>query len=213
MNAVIRPAAATQDWEEISKICCETANSGKPISTERWPFFGELWTGPYRELLPNWCLVAEDGNTIIGYLTGCPNTEIFKQGRFWRFDAKLALKVLLRQFTWNTDTKRFLKRLFKVERGPEEMFSRDIKRQLHKEFPAHLHINLREGQRGGGVGRKLMETHFEMLKENRVPGVHLFCGHGPVEFYKRLGFHVLATIEFKPGVLVFAMVRKTAQEF
>lgn len=61
-------------------------------------------------------------------------------------------------------------------------------------YPAHLHINLDEGWRGGGIGRALIEALVVELARRGVPGVHVVTGQQSrnVSFYRRAGFTQVA---------------------
>jgi GNAT superfamily N-acetyltransferase len=194
------------DWSDIRRICCETGKAGAPIEESRWSFFGENWIGPYQKVIPEWTWIAKDEkNSVIGYLTGCPDTAAFEKKRLIRFDFPLILLIFHKRYAMNADVKRYLKRRFGLEKGPEHHFPANVHSMLKTLYPAHLHINLNEKTRGGGIGRKLVETYFDALREKRICGVHVFCGDGPVRFYERLGFQILHTIEFRPGVNVHCM--------
>lgn len=201
-----------QDWIAIRTICCLTANVGKPIEESRWPFFAELWIGPYQKFLKDWTFVLVKESRVIGYLTGCSNTSHFNSAKLWKFTVPLFFKTLFRivigSYPFNGDVKRFLKRTVRLDHWPEELFSETAKEVLKSEYKAHLHINLLEEARGSGGGRMLMEHYFSKLKDNGVKGVHLYCGEGPMTFYRKLGFEELERIEFRPGAPVFALVKK-----
>lgn len=195
-----------RDWLEIRRICCETGKSGAPVEQTRWRFFGEHWIGPYQRVMPEWTWIAiHENNSVIGYLTGCPDTKALNRKRILRFDLPLVLSILHKRYPINTDVKRYLKRRFGLEKAPDQFFPENVHSMLKTLYPAHLHINLDEKARGSGVGRKLVEAYFEALREKRICGVHVFCGDGPVRFYERLGFHNLHTIEFRPGINVHCM--------
>jgi len=205
--------ARPEDWLSIREICCKTGNAGKPIDRVRWPFFGELWVGPYQKLLSDWCFVAESDHQILGYLTGCPNSTAFERKKALLFTPSLLLQILVgnflrNKFPKNNDTRRFVRRSLGIEKGPEACFSEPTHQRLRDEYPAHLHINLDENARGRGLGKQLQETYFEALREKGVPGVHLFCGANPVPFYEKTGFSILKKIVFGAGIPIFLMVKK-----
>ncbi|MEK6577694.1 MAG: GNAT family N-acetyltransferase, partial [Bdellovibrionota bacterium] len=201
----IRKASHKSDWEEIRRICCETGNYGSPIDPVRWPFFAEHWIGPYQSLLHDWTWVAESKGRVAGYLTGCPNTALFEKKKLVRFNLKTALSIALGKYRYNSDVKRFLKRALHLSQGPEQCFTRKIKKMLIEQFPSHLHINLDSSIRGCGAGRALCTHFFKSLKEKQIPGIHVFCGPDPLGFYEQLGFRELGQVEFRPGVKVYAM--------
>jgi len=52
---------------------------------------------------------------------------------------------------------------------------------------------------GQGLGRKIINTFTDRLKELNVPSLHLEVGkrnEGAVAFYERVGFHRIAEYEF-----------------
>lgn len=205
---LVRKAGSAEDWRAIREICCKTARSGQPIERERWPFFGELWIGPYQTILSDWTLVAVTPDRVLGYLTGCPDTASFERAKSWRFTPKLAAKVILGHFKRTSDTRRFLRRVLLRERPAESFFRRETRARLAREFPAHLHINVESEARGQGVGAMLMSDYLSQLARAGVRGAHVFCGPRPVEFYRRSGFELIERIEFSPNVPVFALARK-----
>jgi predicted N-acetyltransferase YhbS len=91
-----------------------------------------------------------------------------------------------------------------LARARKRCFSRSLQQRIALAYPAHLHINIDAGYRRMGVGRRLIEDYFAGLRSHGVHGVHLFCGAGPVEFYRRLGFQKLESAEVN-SVLTFAL--------
>lgn len=77
-------------------------------------------------------------------------------------------------------------------------------------FPAHLHINLDEGWRGGGIGQALIEAVVAELARRRVPGVHVVTGRTSrnVSFYRKAGFAEVAapTWDGKPLVMLGRLI-------
>lgn len=204
---LIRKAASAEDWLGIRELCCRTGDNGAPVARERWPFFGEQWIGPYQKLLPGWTWVADAEGVVIGYLTGCPETGAFARRRFFRWTPRLLFAALSGRPGRSVDTRRFARRALGLERAPADCFSREVRRRLRREFPAHLHMNVDAACRGLGLGKRLALEFFAALSRAGKPGgVHVFCGPDPVRFYESVGFRVLGTIELK-GAVVHAMGR------
>lgn len=192
-------------WSDIRDICCATGNGGNPIDKSRWDFFSEQWVGPYQRLIPGWTYVVLSGESVVGYLTGCPSTRSFNFIRKPLFDLLLALKVIFGRFNKNNDTRRFLRRFFRLDKGPEESFSPQTLRHVYKRYPAHLHMNLLSNARGKGAGRQLIQAFAKDLQERNITGIHLFCGEDARKFYLKMGFTDIAQIEFRPNVNVYLM--------
>jgi hypothetical protein len=193
----------SSDWIKIREICCATGSAGQPIDPSRNPFFGELWTRPYRDSKHCFNYVVQtDERLTAGYLTGCADTRALEQERFFRVILPLALGILVKRYAWNSDTKRFLRQLFHLEKTPQDQFKeeygKDFLIQLEQDYPAHLHVNLLKPFRSSGVGAQLVEAFCADLSEHSVKGVHLYCGDGPLAFYQKNGFEILASIQFKP---------------
>ena len=204
---VIRPAQGS-DWPRIREICCLTGRLGEPIASERFPFFGQYWVGPYQAFEKNWSFVSEVDGQIAGYLTGAPDTRRHERLTQLIHHPLLLAAVVARQYPMNDDVKRFVRRFLRIEKGPNESFPRDLWRTLHREYPAHLHTNTDSPFRGRGLGAALIERYRQELLRARVPGVHLFCGEKPLNFYRRAGFEELARVEFKPEVWVYCLGRR-----
>ncbi len=175
----------------------------------RWRFFGEFWVGPYERFLPEWTYTLRDpAGSVIGYLTGAPDTsriEIAKRFKHW---PRLWAGIASGRFPWNADTRQFARRRLGLEKGPESLFSAETERSIRERFPAHLHINLRPEFQGQRAGDRLLGAYFTDLRHARVSGVHVRCGQGPLGFYLRTGFQVLQQIEYRPGVFVFTLGKR-----
>jgi GNAT superfamily N-acetyltransferase len=61
-------------------------------------------------------------------------------------------------------------------------------------FPAHLHINVDNGQRSQGIGALLISAFQEHARSMGCPGMHIVTGAGMrnVGFYEKLGFREVA---------------------
>ncbi len=213
----IRNAGSPSDWEAIREICCETGRAGEPIEASRREFFAELWIAPYQERCARWAYVAEDETgapggkpRIAGYLTGCADTVGLRRNRWLGMTVPLLIQIALGRYEWNSDVKRFLKRTFGLERSPESLFDGRFLDRLERDYPAHLHVNLRKPYRSSGLGAKLVDQFCADLVDGGVGGVHLFCGQGPLKFYLKNGFEKLASIDFR-GIPVHALGRKLAR--
>jgi GNAT superfamily N-acetyltransferase len=207
----IRLARTPEDWRAIHALCCRTGDGGDSIERSRWPFFGELWIGPYRRLAPDWAYVADQDGTIVGYLTGCPDTSGFRRARALAVTLPLLVDVARRRYTWNADTRHFVRRTLRLERGPEEAVRAQGPRRLETDYPAHLHMNVEAAARRHGIGGALLARFVEDLRGRRVPGIHLYCGAPPRGFYLRHGFEELRALELRSGTWVHLLGRRLSQ--
>ena len=71
-------------------------------------------------------------------------------------------------------------------------------------YPAHLHINLAEAARSGGVGTQLVKTFCTRLRADGLPGVHVVTGaHSRNRaFYDRLGFTVVRALDWNGAAII-----------
>lgn len=165
MVSIERPSSEA-DWEQMRAICTET--SARPVPEESRAAFGRLWIDPYRRWAPGWAYVARgrDGG-VVGYLTGCVSTATF-----------LILSGLLGP---------------RPILGANLRFPKTLLARLLWRYPAHLHVNVREGHRGG-TGRALMERFERDAVAGGAAGAHVFCGERPRGFYLKLGYEELGCV-------------------
>ncbi|HMF47316.1 MAG TPA: hypothetical protein VK603_01645 [Candidatus Saccharimonadales bacterium] len=201
-----RPAESPL-WAEIRTLCCRTGDNGGPIAKERWEFFAKLWVEPYERFLPEWTYVALFEESVVGYLTGCPDSRKFARMKAWRMTLPLLLQIVLGRYRHTPGAHGFGRRAFGLSQIAERGFSRELRRSVEVDYPAHLHVNVDEGYRRMGIGRRLIENYLGDLRSSEVVGVHLFCGADPVEFYRLLGFEILGSAQFR-GASIFSLGRK-----
>lgn len=79
-------------------------------------------------------------------------------------------------------------------------------------YPSHLHINVKPGHQGLGIGHDLMASFFERCRESGSPGIHVVTGSRSraVRFYRACGFAPIPTPDADPdlALLVFALAPK-----
>ena len=87
----------------------------------------------------------------------------------------------------------------KAERFPNA--NRELER-FYPEYPAHIHIDILKEYTGNGVCSKLMQALFEVLKEEKVPGICVLVDTNnkrAVRFYEKMGFKAF---EENPGIML-----------
>lgn len=159
-------------------ICVET--SARPVPEDRRVAFGRLWIDPYRRWAPGWAYVAREQGAVVGYLTGCASTAPF-----------LFMSGLLGP---------------RPSLGANLRFPKALLARLLRRYPAHLHVNVREGHRGG-VGRTLVERFERDVSAGGAAGVHVFCGERPLGFYLKLGYEELGRVTLGKS-LIFALGKR-----
>ncbi|KAB8169673.1 GNAT family N-acetyltransferase [Streptomyces sp. 3MP-14] len=173
------------DRDDLADICVRTAHAGED-ATGRYAepeIFPAIFATPYAELEPELVFVADNGERAIGYILGTADST-----RFYADFRDRWLPTVADRFpaptppvTGQDDGLRYLLH------HAEDMLVPEIA----AEYPAHLHIDLLpEGQRQG-LGRRLMETFVNALRERGVPALHLSMNPANTNaraFYDRIGF-------------------------
>ena len=178
-----------EDRPSIREISFETAFMGRPADvffTDQ-EILADTLTAYFTDHEPGSCFVAEADASIVGYLIGAKNKRAL--GRIFLFNIlpRLFFKALLCGTFLNSKNRAFvfycLKSYFKGEFQMPD-FSKD--------YPATLHINIRQGFRGQGVGAKLMGVYLQYLTLQKVKGVHMSTmSNEATVFFQSQGFEVL----------------------
>lgn len=176
-----------EDREAVRKICYATGLMGEPIDHFFGCFdlFADYWMNYYTDHEPESAFVAELDGRVIGYLVGCKDTSVQQEVQ------KSVIMPRIRRRLFSLD--------YRLDRCFVRFMWRYVRSMWRGEFVdepiggylAHLHMNLAEGYRSGGIGSKLLLEYFDYLRENGVKGLHLGTTTGnklAVPFYKRWGF-------------------------
>ena len=179
------------DLSRLYDICVQTGDCGKDV-TDEYPdpdLIGHFYAAPYAVFEPDLCFVLTGDGVPCGYIIGTRDSE-----EFGRRLAQEWFPVLRERYPLPAleDT------------SPRANMIRAIHAGYHSHpeaagYPAHLHIDLLPHAVGQGNGRKMMESFLFRLRELSVPAVHLGVAKKntrAVEFYKALGFHVIAAYEW-----------------
>ena len=75
----------------------------------------------------------------------------------------------------------------------------ELFQEYFDQYPAHLHINCDVNHQGMRIGRKLMTTFMDELKDKGIAGVHIITSIGAKNsgFYAALGFDIIDFQEFQ----------------
>jgi GNAT superfamily N-acetyltransferase len=146
-----------------------------------------IWIAPYLEGEPESTFVATVEGNVVGYLTGCVDTEHFKGP-----DAVMMRNILWYWLLYRPGVAGFLWRAMLDRVRDRWRGHKAISGELHDpRWPSHLHMNLLPEARGKGLGRALMERWFERLKTVGSPGCHLGViaeNQRAVGFFTAMGF-------------------------
>ena len=229
---IIRPYAAG-DRVAVRRICCDTADAGRPVDRpspgeaffEDRELIADLLMNYYTDFEPASAWVAEQaggparsvthsvtgGPTIaggpvitgevVGYLTGCRDTGRFRRIMFWYIVPRALFKAFWRGTWWAASTRRLVRWNLPIW---WQSFGR--RAMPLAGYPAHLHINLRTGMQGQGIGRQLMNKFLAQLRSAGILGVHLSAREDnmtALAFFEKMGFARLGRkpfMRFGPGV-------------
>lgn len=179
------------DRAAVRQICYDTGLMGDPID----PYFGcfelfaDYWMTYYTDYEPESAFVAEVDGEVVGYLVGCRTTPVQQEVQKRKILPRIRRKLFSFGYKLN---RKFFRFMYKYVRS---ILRHESVEEPVKDYPAHLHMNLKEGYRSRGIGSKLMRAYFDYLKEYNIPGVHLGTttyNKLAVPFYKRWGFRVVS---------------------
>ncbi len=187
------------DLEDVRTICFETGYMGDPIA---WQYrdrasFCHLFCDWHALHHPDTAWVIDRDGRAVGYLLGCPDVRVGGQGAH-----EAAYKrdhVMKRGLFLRPGTARFLRRSATDLARDRRILDWPIDADAH---PADLHIDLLPEARGQGLGRVLMNTWFDRLKELEIPGVHLGTwgeNAGAISFFESMGFSQIGDRVPSPG--------------
>ena len=173
----IRPYKPT-DKRRVQEICLRTASDDFPFTTiEERPcadYLLSTYCDYYIEREPESCFVLTDENDeAVGYVLCAKEQKKYR-------------RVFLKEY----QPRVFCDRKAKIESWGEAW----VHGIFARKYPAHLHIDILKGYRGGGNGTRMIATLLEHLKAENVKGVHLVVSEEnqkAIRFYERCGFETL----------------------
>ncbi len=86
--------------------------------------------------------------------------------------------------------------------------SYELFQHLHREYPAHFHLNLALKYTGQGGGEILVKKFFEKIKDEKCVGAHVVTAPDArnIHFYQKLQMHII-TDERNPVGYIFVGVK------
>ena len=151
-------------------------NSDGPCkSTKRGINFGlAVYCDYYIEKEPENCFVLADENDVaVGYVLCAKEQKKYR-------------RIFLKEYQPRVHGSREDKTVSWGEAWVHGIYAR--------RYPAHLHIDILQGYRGGGNGTRMIAELLDHLKAQNVKGVHLVVGEdnpNAIRFYTRCGFKTL----------------------
>ncbi len=189
MELEIRPYQPS-DLNDLYRICLLTADSGKDATHlfSDPELVGHFSAAPYVVFEPELCFVVVCSGKLEGYILGTKDSEKFYQRCEKEWFPSLRKKYIMPLDDDNSHQTRIIRL---IQTGLV------LKNDLI-EYPAHLHIDLLPETQGQGMGRKLMNTFIDKLRELGVPALHLEVSktnEGAIKFYQRMDFHIIKEYE------------------
>ena len=180
-----------RDREAVRTICCDTADGGEPVENffpDR-EIFGDVLTAYYTDYEPESSWVVEREGEVVGYVTGYLDTRKFIRVMSFRILPRVVLKVIRLHTLRNLRAKRF----FLSNLG---LWLRYASKNTvdYRDYPSHLHVNVKPGFRAQGLGGELVARFLEQAKARGSYGVHANVRENSDrarKFFERLGFVVL----------------------
>lgn len=180
---------SNKDRDAVRKISYETAFIGMPGSAFFYDeeVLSDALTLYFTDYEPESCFVAEYENTVIGYLLVSKDIARMDMVFARRIRLPLLLKALRRGVFWKKKNILFLVHVF------VSLLKGDFKSpSFVKEYPATLHINIKSGYRGLGIGAALISKGLQNLLFERVTGVHFATlSESAAAFFRKQDFKLL----------------------
>lgn len=178
------------DQPTVFEISADTAFFGEPVEAflEDRKLYTDAFARYYTEQEALFVWVAEDEPGLIGFLFGCINTSA--QSKRWRkyIITKVLVNALIGKYKLGQRTSSFASGMMVVGLRGENP------RVDLKEYPAHLQIDVKQGYRGMGVGKGLIEAYLQQLEQLGIRGVHLDTtshNQAACHLYEKVGFQLL----------------------
>ena len=189
----IRPFM-NNDRDAVMKIAADTAFFGQPVESfldDRNAFLDAFYSY-YFDYEGEHAWVSCEDDLVIGFIAGCIDRKRHDEVIQREIQPLLIKKFFTGHYKVSWKTIKFISRLIRSEIFHEEPSADE------SIYPAHLHINLQNGYRGKGIGRKLIEAYLKQLAELKITGVHLHTTSENViacHLYEKCGFQLIGSKE------------------
>ncbi len=185
----VRPFAPG-DREALLQIGADTAFFGAPIETylDDRRIFMDGFYAYYTHFEPHHAWVAVQEDQVVGFLTGCVDTQAYKRVLLRKIIPRLLLRVALLRYRMGRKTWVYVARMARAYLWPGSQ-EPDL-----SGYPAHLHINVLPQARGQGLGGQLISAYLQQLAALKIGGVHLHTtsyNRPACHLYERMGFSII----------------------
>ncbi len=188
MNVMIRRYSC-KDREAVRQIAFDTALMGRSAELffDGPEFLKDAITLYFTDYEPENLWVAEIDAAVVGYITGARDERRMNKVFLMKILPQLLVEllrsgILLKKKNWKLVTGAFRSFLKGEARRPD----------FYEEYPAILHINLKDGYRRSGAGTALISTLLDDLSSAGVKGVRLgTMSDAAAAFFRKNGFTLL----------------------
>ncbi len=193
MNNFRIRAARADDQAGANYVCLKTGDHGKdgePFYRDDPDALARIFVGPYLAFEPELGLIVEDDQGICGYAFAAFDSRAF----FARYEAQWRPNLCARFPMPQGDPAGWTpaQTVHSWYHHPDYFTP-----EPYEVYPSHMHIDLLERARGGGLGRRMMEQVMDKLRRLGSPGGHLgvsVLNTPALGFYQKLGFHELIRV-------------------
>jgi ribosomal protein S18 acetylase RimI-like enzyme len=185
----IRQLAVTRADQRVIPACL-SARSG---------LVADILTRYYTDVEPESCLVVDDPDDgVVGHLLGCLSTARRLRAMACRVVPAFIVQATLSGVAFSCPVGRLARAGLSTWKSGHA-----VKSGAESDYPAHLHISVREEYRRRGLGKELVRRFLAQASAAGIPGVHVSVVKGNARgqaFFQSLGFNVLGQYEaFFPG--------------
>ena len=192
---------APADRESIRQLAINCADQRiiPAFLSTRTGLMADILTRYYTDFEPGSCLVAGDSaEGIVGYLFGCLSTARRLRVMTSRVVPAFVVQATLSGALFSCPVGRLARAGLSTWKS-----GHPVKSRAELDYPAHLHIGVREEYRRDGLGKELIRRFLVQASAAGISGIHVSVVKGNVlgrAFFKSLGFNVLGQYEaFLPG--------------
>ena len=168
----------------------------RPCLQQKYPRYGEYLADEmsyYPDYEPESLFVAEVDGQVVGALLGAIDTARFEQVYGRRIRPYLLRRTLAGAYGWPG----WLPAVLRTEWAGRQIKAPRVDRT---QYPAHLHIGILPEWRRRGLGGLLMLRYADYLRQQGVPGYHLYASSFHplgVAFYYKLGLEYLGQFDWQ----------------